>query len=92
MEFEWDPPKAAENLRKHGVSFSEAMTVFGDPLAKTFHDPDHSDYEERYFSVGLSQQGRVLFVSHIERGNKTRIISARITTKRERKSYEEKWT
>lgn len=91
MEFEWDPSKAGENLREHGVPFSEAMTVFGDPHAKTFYDPDHSDYEERYVSVGLSQRGRVLFVSHTERGDKTRIISARISTKKERKSYEEEW-
>jgi uncharacterized DUF497 family protein len=92
MEFDWDPRKAEENLKRHGVSFDEARTVFGDPLAKTFYDPKHSENEERYISMGMSVQGRTLFVNHTDRGDKTRIISARLVTKTERKGYEEEWT
>ena len=89
MEFEWDPDKAAGNLTKHGVAFAEAGTVFGDPLAITYFDPDHSDEEDRFLTFGQSSDGRLLVVSHADCGNNTRIISARVATRRERKIYEE---
>jgi uncharacterized DUF497 family protein len=89
VNFEWDPDKAVQNRRKHGVSFHEAATVFGNPLAMTYHDPDHSTTERRFITVGLSSAGRVLIVAHTERGENVRIISARKTTRRERKYYEE---
>ncbi|MEW5829255.1 MAG: BrnT family toxin [Chloroflexota bacterium] len=89
MEFEWDPAKAEINLRKHGVSFAEAGTVFGDDLAVTAADPDHSNDESRYITVGWSYRRRLLMVSHTDRGDKIRIISARELTPRERKAYEE---
>lgn len=89
MEFEWDAEKAARNLTKHGVGFAEAATVFGDPLAITFYDPAHSDDEDRYLTFGHSTEGRLLVVSHTDRGNRNRIISARAATRRERKIYEE---
>ena len=89
MEFEWDPRKADTNRRKHGVTFQEGTTVFGDPLAITFADPDHSEDEERYITFGLSIQRRLLVVSQADRGNKTRIISARLMSREERKIYEE---
>lgn len=89
MEFEWDPDKAARNLSKHQVAFSEAATVFGDPLAITFHDPGHSDNEDRYLTFGHSTDGRLLIVSHTDRGDRNRIIRARVATRRERKIYEE---
>ena len=90
MNFEWDPDKAARNRRKHRVSFHEAATVFGDPLAVTYHDPDHSVSEERFITVGMSRADRVLIVTHSDRGENIRIISARKTTLPERKHYEEK--
>ncbi len=88
MEFEWDPSKAAENLKKHGVSFDEAATVFGDSLALTFADPDHSAIEERLLTFGLSLQNRLVVVSHTTRRTRIRIISARRMSRRERKIYE----
>jgi len=90
MEFEWDPEKAAGNWRKHDVSFEEAATVFGDPLAMTYLDPDHSEEEDRFLTFGHSRQGRLLVVSHTDRGDRTRIISARQLTRRERKQYEQR--
>ena len=90
MNFEWDPGKARQNLRKHRVSFQEAATVFGDPLAITYPDPDHSVSEYRFITVGLSSAGSFLIVSHADRGESIRIISARKTTGYERKHYEEK--
>ncbi len=89
MEFEWDPKKAGANARKHDVTFQEAATVFGDPLAITFEDPDHSEDENRYITFGLSPQERLLVVSHTERGDRTRIIDARLMDRRERRIYEE---
>ncbi len=89
MDFEWDPDKAARNLAKHRVAFSEAATVFGDPLAITFFDPDHSDEEDRFLTFGTSVDGRLLVVLHTDRGSRNRIISARVATRRERKVYEE---
>ena len=89
MEFEWDPEKAQRNLAKHSVAFSEAATVFGDPLAITFYDPGHSDDEDRYLTFGYSTDGRLLVVSHTDRGDRNRIISARVATRREKKIYED---
>jgi len=89
MEFEWDPAKAARNVAKHGVAFPEAASVFGDALSLTFRDPDHSDHEDRFITFGYSIQGRVLVVAHTDRGDRTRIISARVATRRETKVYEE---
>ena len=88
MDFEWDPEKEKTNIAKHGVSFSEAMTVFGDPLELTIADPDHSEAEFRFISIGLSSAGQLLVVAYTERGDRTRIISARPVTARERKQYE----
>lgn len=90
MRFEWDDAKARDNLAKHGVSFFEAATVFGDPLALTFTDPDHSDQEERYVTFGHSTTQRLLVVAHTDRGDHTRIISARRVTSRERRQYAER--
>ncbi len=89
MEFEWDPDKAAANEKKHGVTFLEAATIFGDPLAITFVDPDHSANEQRYLTFGLSRFDRLLIVSHTDRESRIRIISARVMTRREVKIYEE---
>jgi uncharacterized DUF497 family protein len=89
-EFEWDPQKAEENLKKHGVAFQEALTVFADPLAKIFIDPDHSANERRELIIGHSSAQRLLIVSFTERGQRTRIIGARQTTARERSDYERK--
>jgi uncharacterized protein len=89
MEFDWDPNKAASNLRRHNVSFSEAATVFSDPLSMTVPDPDHSLDEDRSITVGLSHRGRLLIVAHTERGDRIRIISARELTRTERAQYEE---
>ena len=89
MEFEWDPRKAAANERKHNVSFQEAATVFADPLAITFEDPDHSMNEKRYITFGQSLQKRLLIVSHTQRDELTRIITARLMTRKERRIYEE---
>lgn len=89
MEFQWDPRKDAANQRKHGVGFREAATVFGDPLAMTFEDPDHSISEERFLTIGAAVSGRLLVVAHTERGERVRIISAREVTPRERRFYEE---
>jgi hypothetical protein len=88
VRFVWDPPKAATNLRKHGVIFEEAVTVFYDPLAATFPDPDHSEEEERLITVGYSARGRLLVVCHAERREGVRLISARRATAGERKRHE----
>jgi uncharacterized protein len=89
VEFENDPIKAAANIAKHKVSFEEAAPVFGDPLAVTFADPDHSVGEERWLMFGLSEAGGVLSVIFTHRRRKYRIISARPATRHERKTYEE---
>jgi uncharacterized DUF497 family protein len=88
MQFEWDPTKAAGNLSKHGVSFDEASSVFGDPLAITIGDPDHSIDEDRFLTTGLSGEQRLLVVSVVYRGGSIRIITAREATRQERKQYE----
>ena len=90
MEFEWDAEKATSNLSKHGVSFAEAMTIFGDPLESTIPDPVHSDAESRFVSIGQSEAGRLLVVVYTERNQRIRIISARETTPQERRQYESK--
>ncbi|PZN74957.1 MAG: hypothetical protein DM484_20030 [Candidatus Methylumidiphilus alinenensis] len=89
MRFEWDSEKAKANIRKHdGVDFEEAISVFGDPFEVTISDPDHSQNEQRFLSIGLSSLGRLLVVSYTERETSIRIISARMATTRERKNYE----
>jgi len=88
MKFTWDTEKEKENKRKHGVSFAEATTVFGDPLAGTIPDPDHSVGEPRFLTIGHSANHRLVVVSHTEEGDNFRIINAREATTHERKSYE----
>jgi hypothetical protein len=88
MRIEWDPNKAEGNADKHGVTFHEAATVFGDSLSVTLPDPDHSSDEERYLLLGRSAAGRLLIVAITERGYNLRIISARPMTPRERRAYE----
>jgi uncharacterized DUF497 family protein len=87
--FEWDDEKALRNLVKHGISFEEAATAFGDRYSITIKDVDHSDSEERRILIGVTENGQLVIVSHIERGDTIRIISARLATKRERRTYEE---
>ena len=89
MEFEWDPVKEVSNITKHGLSFSDAATVFHDPLAVTYFDPDHSDEEDRFITIGTALDGQLVILSHTDRDEKIRIISARLTTRREKKLYEE---
>ena len=89
MDFDWDVAKAASNERKHGVTFSEAMTVFGDPLAVTGYDPRHADDKDRFLTMGTSVAGRLVVVSHTDRTGSIRIISVRIATRREREDYED---
>jgi uncharacterized DUF497 family protein len=89
LTFEWDEQKAKVNLKKHGVSFKEASTVFADPLASTIDDPLHSEEEDRFITLGESHRGRLLVVIFTERGENIRIISARLATRHERKDYEE---
>ena len=88
IDFEWDSKKAITNLQKHRVNFREAATVFSDELSITIYDPDHSDKEDRFITIGTSDTGRFLMVSHTDRGDRTRIISARELTRKERKEYE----
>ena len=89
MKIEWDPKKAKLNLKKHGVAFEEAATALSDPMAVTGVDPDHSDYEERYITFGVSARNKLLVVSHTEEGENIRLISARKASKGERELYEE---
>jgi uncharacterized DUF497 family protein len=86
--FEWDDEKAKLNLRKHGVDFEEAKTVFEDPSALVLPDELHSEDEERWIILGLSIVARVLLVVHTERAERLRIISARQATPSEREQYE----
>jgi hypothetical protein len=88
VQFEWHPEKAHENLIKHGISFDEAATVFGDPLALTIDDPDHSQEERRLLTTGVSPRQRLIIVAHTDRDGRVRIISARDVTPAERKQYE----
>ena len=89
MDFEWDDAKAESNERKHGITFSEAMTDFGDLLSVTGYDPKHADDEDRFLTMGASVAGRLIVVSHTDRPDSIRIISARGATPRERKDYED---
>lgn len=90
MIFEWDPTKARSNRRKHRVSFDEASTVFRDPFALTFDDPDHSIDERRFITIGASAKRRILFVSHVDRRiDRVRLISARRATPTEAYAYQE---
>jgi uncharacterized DUF497 family protein len=87
-EFEWDAAKASLNQKTHGVSFAEAATVFFDPLSVTVSDPVHSINENRFVITGLSYQRRAIIVVHVDRGDRIRIISARLATPVERQKYE----
>ena len=89
LRFVWASDKAAMNLRKHGVAMDEARSAFGDPLAITLPDPDHSIGEQRYITFGRSERGRLLAVAHTEIEESVRIISARLMTPAERRRYEE---
>jgi uncharacterized DUF497 family protein len=88
FKFEWDDQKAASNLAKHGVSFDEAVSVFGDARALTFSDTDHSEFEDRSRTYGLSNKTRLLVVVHTERHHSIRIISARKATRYEKGIYQ----
>ena len=91
MIYEWNPEKAADNERKHGISFDEATTVFLDPLAITFDDPDHSATERRFITIGMTKNQRLIFVAHAdEDDDRIPIISARETTRRETNDYKER--
>lgn len=91
MKFTWDPEKAKSNLKKHKISFDEAISVFHDPMAKIAEDPDHSVEEDRFLLIGHSSKANLLIVVHIykEDDEKIRIVSARKATKREKKDFEE---
>lgn len=89
LRFEWDPAKAEANAEKHGVSFAEAATAFGDPLSITIPDPSHSEGEARFILLGLSFRNRLVVVAHVENEDAIRIISARTASNAERRSYEQ---
>lgn len=89
MEFEWDAPKAAANIEKHGISFEEAETIFDDPIAVIFDDKAHSSGEPREIIIGHSRENRLLLLCFTERSSAIRIISARLATRREREDYEQ---
>ena len=92
LTFEWDEEKAKENFTNHQVSFHEGATIFHDPYIATMHDPDHSEDEDRYLSLGFSSQGRLLVVSYTEREGNIRLISCRKATRREQKRYEKEYS
>ena len=92
LQFEWDEAKAKGNLRKHGVGFEEAITVFGDPQALTIFDEEHSGQEDRYIDIGRSSSGRVIVVVYTEGGESIRMISCRKATPAERRQYEQQGT
>ena len=89
MFFEWDRDKEAKNRKKHGVSFREAATVFGDPLSTTYPDSAHSEEEPRYLTIGMTERGTIIVVAHTEEEDTVRIISARRATRQEQRFYEE---
>ena len=89
LRFSWDPEKAKSNAKKHGVPFPEAATAFGDPLSLTIPDPDHSEGEARFLLIGLTSQGRLVVVGHVEDDDSIRLIHARLATRTERRDYEE---
>jgi hypothetical protein len=88
LEFEWDDRKAASNVEKHGVAFEDAATIFMDGSTKTYYDPDHSDEEDRYVTIGFARSGRLLTVWYTERGDRLRLIGARRATPPEHKKYD----
>lgn len=90
LQFEWDEAKAAANVHKHGVSFEEAITIFGDPNSITIFDAEHSNAEDPFIDIGLSVSGRVLVVVYTERGSRIRIMSYRKATPAERRQYEQR--
>lgn len=89
LPFEWDPKKATVNLKKHGVSFKDAVTVFADTLSITIEEPASAADEARFITLGQSIEGKFLVVVHAERGDNVRIISARVATRSERRQHEE---
>jgi uncharacterized DUF497 family protein len=89
LEFEWDAAKSRRNATKHGVTFEEGLTVFRDPLARIFDDPEHSGAERRELMIGQSAAERLLVMAFTERGRRIRLVSARPATRRERKDYEQ---
>jgi len=89
VQFEWDTQKALRNLQVHGVSFQDAASVFGDPLAGTIPDLEHSTEEPRFITIGLTPAQRLIVVVHMDRADRIRIISARHATRAEKKKYEE---
>ena len=89
MKFEWDPHKAALSLQNHGVSFEDAASIFGDPLAATIADPGYSTDEPRFITMGVTPAQRLVVVVHTDRADRIRIISARPATRAEKKKYEE---
>lgn len=89
MRFEWDQRKAKLNRQKHGVLFEEAVMVFGDPLSATIPDPNHSRLEDRYTTMGITPNNKLLVVIHLDYDDVVRIISVRYATKQERKNYEQ---
>ncbi len=90
LTFEWDPDKAASNHVKHGVDFAEAATIFGDLQARTIYDERHSEVEDRFVTIGYSDQARLLVVVHTDRDDHIRIITARLASTRERQEHEQR--
>ena len=90
LKFEWDRRKAVLNIKKHGVSFEDAATAFGDPLSVTIHDPKHSDDEDRFLLLGETQDKKLVVVAHTDRKDTIRLINARPATRQERKDYEKR--
>ena len=88
LKFEWDKRKAVLNIKKHGVSFEDAATAFGDPLSVTIHDPKHSDDEDRFLLLGETQDKKLVVVAHTDRKDTIRLINARTATRQEREDYE----
>ena len=88
LKFEWDRRKAVLNIKKHGVSFEDAATAFGDPLSVTIHDPKHSDDEDRFLVLGETQDKKLVVVAHTDRKDTIRLINARPATRQEREDYE----
>jgi len=88
LKFEWDRKKAILNIKKHGVSFEDAATAFGDPLSVTIHDPKHSDDEDRFLLLGETKDKKLVVVAHTDRKDTIRLINARPATRQEREDYE----
>ena len=88
LKFEWDRRKSVLNIKKHGVSFEDAATAFGDPLSVTIHDPKHSDDEDRFLLLGETQDKKLVVVAHTDRKDTIRLINARPATRQEREDYE----